>query len=134
MWQLICLHKVKWFQVLLFSMSNFIHLVFLSNLILIICLNSSIWLIDEVLPLWIIVNLGVMAMKKFSTLSKASELEPCHQMVKCCVQDTCWRSLTTLQRCSQYILQSQLTGLGISRFFLVKQQRKTLNLNYLYSA
>ena len=36
----ICLHTVKWFQVLLFNISDFIYQVFLSNLILIICLHS----------------------------------------------------------------------------------------------
>ena len=37
--KLICLHIVKWFQVLQFNISSFINQVFLSNLQLIICLH-----------------------------------------------------------------------------------------------
>ena len=34
----------------------------------------------QVLPLWVREEMGVMAMKGYSTFSKASELEPHHQV------------------------------------------------------
>ena len=57
---IICLHTVKWFQELLFDISNSIYQIFLSNLILIIYfhtdefkygkwLNISIWPLDRIL-------------------------------------------------------------------------------------
>ena len=38
---------------------------------------------EQVLPVWVRVDLGVMAMKKYSTLSIAPEVEthPCMQLV-----------------------------------------------------
>ena len=49
-------------------------------------------------------DLGIIAMKEYSTFPKAPELEP-HS------QDTRWRDLTLLLGCSQYVLQPQLNGL-----------------------
>ena len=56
---------------------------------------SSIWPIDrtpyQVIPLQASVDLGVMAMKGYSTFSKAPPLlEPHHQIVLCPIQDTRW--------------------------------------------
>ena len=51
-----------------------------------------------------------MAMKGYSTFPKAPALlEPHHQMIRH-IQATHWRVLTPLQRCSQWIQQSQPTG------------------------
>ena len=54
-----------------------------------------------------------MAMKEYSTFPKYLKLESCHQIVLCHIQDTRWgeSGLTVLQRCSQCILQLQLSGL-----------------------
>ena len=41
--EFICLHTVKWFQVLLFDINNTIDQVFLSDWILIICLHTVKW-------------------------------------------------------------------------------------------
>ena len=51
-------------------------------------------------------DLGVIAMKRYSAFSKTPGLlEPYCQIVLCYIQDTCWGSLTPLQRCSRCILQ-----------------------------
>ena len=50
--------------------------------------NSFIWS-NQLLPLRAKVQLG--AMMEYSILPKAPGLEPHHQMVKCHIQDTCWR-------------------------------------------
>ena len=63
------------------------------------------------LPLQARVDLGAMAMKGYSAFPKAPALlEPYHQIVYCHIQDTPWGGLTPLWRCSQCILQPQLTG------------------------
>ena len=58
------------------------------------------------LTLWLRVDLGVMAMKEYSSFLKAPGLKPQHQMVKCHIQDIrLGRGDLTLQiRCSQFIL------------------------------
>ena len=62
-------------------------------------------------PLQARVDLGAMAMKGFSTFSKAPALlEPLNQIVWFYNQDTrWWWGLTPLQKSSQCILQPQLT-------------------------
>ena len=51
-----------------------------------------------------------MAMKRYFAFLKVLALpEPHHQIVPYHIQDTHWGSFTPLQRCSQYILQPQLT-------------------------
>ena len=42
------------------------------------------------LPLQARVDLGVIAVKEYSTFYKSPRLEPCHQMVQCQIQDTHW--------------------------------------------
>ena len=65
----------------------------------------------QVLPFWVRVDLGEMAIKGFSSFSKAPALmESPHQIAKCHIQDTRWRNLASLQRSSQCILQPQPTG------------------------
>ena len=61
--------------------------------------------------LWVRVDLGVMAIKGHTVFPKASALlEPYHQIFLYHIQDTRWGSFTRLLRCSQCILQPQLTG------------------------
>ena len=36
--------------------------------------------LEQVLPLWVRVGLGVMAMKRYSTLSRSPDIEPHHHM------------------------------------------------------
>ena len=56
-------------------------------------------------------DLVAIAMKRYSASPKAQALlKPHHQIVLCHILDTCWGSLTPLQKCSQCILQPQLTG------------------------
>ena len=63
------------------------------------------------LPLRARVDLGAMAMKRYSAFPKAPALlEPHYQIVLCHIQDTRWASLTPLQRCSRCIQQPQPTG------------------------
>ena len=65
------------------------------------------------LPLRARVNLGAMAIKGYSTFSKAPALlEPHHQIVLCHIQDTrCgWWDLSPLHRNSRCILQLQPNG------------------------
>ena len=63
------------------------------------------------LPLRARVDLGAMAMKRYSAFPKAPALlEPHHQIVKCHIQDTRWGGHTPLQRSSRCILQPQPTG------------------------
>ena len=63
------------------------------------------------LPLWARVDQEAMAIKGYFVFPEAPALlEPHHQIVQCHIQNTRWKSLTTLQRCSQCILQPQLTG------------------------
>ena len=51
------------------------------------------------LPLQARVDLGAMAMKRYSAFPKAPALlEPHHQIVKCHIQDTCWRGVLPLCR------------------------------------
>ena len=51
-----------------------------------------------------------MAIKGYSAFPKPPVLLELHyQIVSCHIQDTCWRSLIPLQRCSWCILQPQLT-------------------------
>ena len=58
----------------------------------------------------LLMNLGMMPIKGHSTFPKGPGLlEPHHSIVLRHIQDTQWRSLSLLQRCSQCILQSQLT-------------------------
>ena len=53
---------------------------------------SSIQPIDQVLPLWARVDLGVMAMKGYSAFPKTlALLEPHHQIISYYIQDTRWR-------------------------------------------
>ena len=67
------------------------------------------------LPLWVWVNWGAIAMKGYSAFPKAPALlKPHHQIVECYIQDSRWGSLTPLQRCSQRILQPQSAGQKIS--------------------
>ena len=53
---------------------------------------------------------GTMVMKCYSTFPKTQRMEPYHQIIFCHGQETCW---TTLQRCSQCILQTQPTRVSI---------------------
>ena len=41
------------------------------------------------------VDLGVMAMKRYSTFSTTPGLEPHYQMVRCHTQEICWRDTFT---------------------------------------
>ena len=60
---------------------------------------------QKVLPHQARVDLGVMAMKGYSTIFKSpASLEPHHQIVLCHIQDT-RLGVTLLQICSWYILQ-----------------------------
>ncbi len=53
-------------------------------------------------------DLGAMVIKGHSAFPKAPELmDPHHQIVYCHMQGTCWNNLTSLQKCSMYILQPQ---------------------------
>ena len=45
------------------------------------------------------------------------------------IQDTHWRSLTLLQRCSQYILQPQPTGLTVKKFNPLKDFKTEKQVN-----
>ena len=71
------LHTAKWFQVLLYDSHN---------LASVICLHTWLVLFDtwigpyQVLPLRVRVDLGTMAMKRYSTFLKFLRLEPYHQM------------------------------------------------------
>ena len=56
-------------------------------------------------------------------------VDPHHQMVWCHIQKTRWESFTLIQRCSQHILQSQLTGIILSK--QLKFQVTILNANNL---
>ena len=52
-----------------------------------------------------------MTIKGYFTFPKAPALLEPHQLIVLChIQDTCWRSLTPLLRCSQCILQLQPNG------------------------
>ena len=66
----------------------------------------------QVIPQWVIVDLGAMAMKGYSTFLKGQELLKPHQLdcLVSYIQDTHLGSLTPLQRCSWYILQPKKTG------------------------
>ena len=44
---------------------------------------------QHVLPLWVRVDPGVMAIKRHSSLPRTSGLEPYNQMVQCHNQDIC---------------------------------------------
>ena len=71
----------------------------------------------QVLPPWVRVDLEVMAMKGYSVFPKAPALlEPHYLIVECHIQATRFGEggLIHLQRCSQCILQSQLSGLGFT--------------------
>ncbi len=74
----------------------------------------------QVLPLRARVDLGAMVMKGFSAFSKApASLERQHQIVWCHILDTHGGGgLTSLQRCSQYILQPQPTGQEIIYIYI----------------
>ena len=65
---------------------------------------------NQMLSLRARVDLGTMAMKKYSAFPKAPALlESYHQIVSCHIQDTCCGgSLIPWQRCSRCILQLQL--------------------------
>ena len=64
----------------------------------------------QVLPLQARMDLGVMAMKEYSTSQVPALLKPHHQIV-CHIQDTRWGGgLIPLQRSSRCILQPQPTG------------------------
>ena len=66
----------------------------------------------QVLQLLARLDLGAMAMKRYSTFPKAPALlKPHHQIVLCHIKDTRWGGLTLLQS-SQCILQIQPTGQG----------------------
>ena len=62
-----------------------------------------------------------MAMKGYSAFPKTLALmKPHHQVVFCRIQDTRWDSLTTLQRCCQYILPAPTnwsTGHWLGEFY-----------------
>ena len=61
--------------------------------------------VQQVLPLLVQVDLGVIPMKEYSIFPKVPLLEPHHQML---FSVTCWgRSLNPPQRCSQCILLPQ---------------------------
>ena len=86
----------------------------------------------QVLPLRARVDLGVMAMKGYSAFPKAPVLlEPHHQIVLCHIQDTRWRDLTPLQRCSQCMLQLQPTG-QTNSLIAYNHLQKVLRYNYKY--
>ena len=56
------------------------------------------------------VDLGAMAIKRYSPLPKVPALrQPYHHIVQCHMQDIRWRNLTRLEKCSQGILQPQTT-------------------------
>ena len=69
---------------------------------------SSIWLIDQVLPLQARVDLGVMAIKGYSAFPKAPALLEPH--ILSYPGQSLGGGLTPLQRSSWCILQTQLTG------------------------
>ena len=75
------------------------------------------------LPLWVRADRGVKAMKEYTAFPKVPALlEPHHQIVWCHIQDTDWKSLTTLQRCSWCILQLHLIGPGKVRMEPAKRK------------
>ena len=76
------------------------------------------------------VDLGVIAMKEYSTFPKAPRLEPHHQMVYFYIQDTYGKSLTLLQRYSKCILQSQPTQLKSIKKYQRKIKLKNSTLKY----
>ena len=61
-------------------------------------------------PLQARVDMGAMAMKRYSAFPKTPELLESHHHIVCYIWDTCCKGLTPLQRCSQCILQPQPTG------------------------
>ena len=69
------------------------------------------------LPLQVRVNLGAIAMKRYSTFPKAPGLEPCHHCLMSYLEHSLVEdALSSLQRCSLCILQPQLTELFIISF------------------
>ena len=131
----ICLHTVKWFQVLLSNTNSFICRLLNSfkycYIIRIILFNinvfkSSKWLDNSIWPIngtltgkhWVKVELGVMAMKEYSTFSKAPGLESHYQIQFSVLSRTLVRrSLTPLQRCSWRFVRPQPSRLS---FFWVR--------------
>ena len=61
------------------------------------------------LPFQVRVDLGAMAMKRYSIFSKDPKLESGHQIVECHIQKNCWWSGCTPQqkcsKCSQMSIQ-----------------------------
>ena len=81
--------------------------------------GSEVNMQHQVLPLWIRVNQGVMAMKGYSAFYKASALlKPHHQFVECLIQDTRWGTLTPLHIWNWCILHPLLSGLKVRRWKL----------------
>ena len=81
---------------------------------------SSIWPY-EVLQFWVRVNLGAMVMKGYSLFPKApSILEPHQQIFLYYIQNTCWKSLTPLQKSSRCILQFQPTEQYTKSFQIIQ--------------
>ena len=74
-----------------------------------------------------------MAVKVYSIFPKPPGMEPPHQMLFCVINRTLiiWRYLTPLQRCSRYILLSQLTGQVISKEEIYKENRNSLKNTYI---
>ena len=94
--EIICLHKDKWFQVLLSNINNLIQdktfvCTQLNGFKYDKWLNSSIWPIYGTLRI-----MGVMAMKGYSTFPNTSKLEFPHQMVLGHIQDTHGREILPL--------------------------------------
>ena len=79
-------------------------------------------------PAWVRVDLGAMAIKGCSAFPKTpASQENNHQVVLCHIQDTRWRYLTPLHRCSRCILQPQPTGnCYFSLFLFIIRQDEAL--------
>ena len=111
------LHTVKWFQVFLYNSHN---------LTWAICLHTvcSIWP-DQVLALWVRVDLGTMVVKGYSTFSKSPRLEPHHSnCLMSYLGHSLGRGLTPLQRYSWCILQPQLQPQCILKIFFSRRNNR----------
>ena len=69
--------------------------------------------LEQELSFRVIMDLGVIDIKEYSTFPKAMELELHHQMVLCHIGDTCWGGgLSPKQRYSRCILKPPLNWAG----------------------
>ena len=91
---LIINHLLVQFQVLLFNTNNLTSVIFFAH-----SLNVQTVLFcpqiepNQVLPLLVRLDLGIMAMMLNSPFPRAQRLEPRHQIILCHIQDTRFREV-----------------------------------------